>query len=188
VILTNCGRCDETDRVIGLELGADDYLIGPFGLRELVARIRAVLRRRETGRPVPERDPERGGFRFGGWRLDRRSRRLTAPDGTPLVLTKAEYALLLVFLRAPQRPLTRQFLLSATRLHVDVADRSIDVQVLRLRHKLETDPSVPRVIKTERGTGYVFALPVVTLELEPLGRPLGSPLGENREKALQMRS
>jgi DNA-binding response OmpR family regulator len=188
VILTNCGRCDEADRVIGLELGADDYLIKPFGFRELMARIRAVLRRRETRRATPERAPERGGFRFGDWHLDRRSRRLTDPDGTPVVLRRFEYTLLLAFLHAPQRPLTREFLLNATRLHEDVADRSIDVQVLRLRRKLETSPSAPRIIKTERGIGYVFTLPAVALGREHLGRSFGSPPRENREKAFQTRS
>jgi DNA-binding response OmpR family regulator len=150
-----------------------------------MARIRAVLRRRETGCAVPARDPERGGFRFGDWHLDRRGRRLTGLNGIPVALTKSEYTLLLAFLRTPQRPLTREFLLNATRVHEDVADRSIDVQVLRLRRKLETDPSRPRVIKTERGVGYVFAWPVVTLGQERLGRSFGSPPGENREKASQ---
>jgi two-component system, OmpR family, response regulator len=171
VIVTNCDRCDETDRVLGLELGADDYLIKPFGLRELMARIRAVLRRRETGPTLPKRDQERGGFRFGDWHLDRRLRRLTEPNGNPVVLTNCEYALLLAFLHAPQRPLTREHLLNATRVHEDVADRSIDVTVLRLRRKLQTDPSAPRVINTERGIGYAFALPVVALGIEHLRRP-----------------
>jgi len=163
VIITTGHRRDEIDRVVGLELGADDYITKPFGLRELLARIRAVLRRREAGQAAVQRDPERGRCRFGGWQLDRRNRRLTDPNGIPVALTKGEYALLIAFLDAPQRPLSREHLLQATRIHEDVFDRSIDVQVLRLRRKLETDPNAPRVILTERGVGYVFALPVEAL-------------------------
>ena len=160
VIIVTGSRCDEIDRVVGLELGADDYIAKPFGLRELLARIRAVLRRREAGRAALQRDSKRGRSRFGGWRLDRRARRLTNPDGAPVALTKGEYALLIAFLDAPQRPLSREHLLQATRVHEDVFDRSIDVQVLRLRRKLEIDPTAPNVIRTERGVGYVFALAV----------------------------
>jgi two-component system, OmpR family, response regulator len=163
VIIITGDRRDEIDRVVGLELGADDYVTKPFSLRELLARVRAVLRRREVGRTAPQRDPERGRCRFGGWQLDRRTRRLSGPDGAPVALTKGEYALLVAFLDAPQRPLTREHLLQATRVHEDVFDRSIDVQILRLRRKLEIDPTVPRVIQTERGVGYVFALPVERL-------------------------
>ncbi len=163
VIITTGHRRDEIDRVVGLELGADDYITKPFGLRELLARIRAVLRRREAGQAAVQRDPERGRCRFGGWELDRRIRRLSDSSGIPVALTKGEYALLIAFLDAPQRPLSREHLLQATRIHEDVFDRSIDVQVLRLRRKLETDPNAPRVILTERGVGYVFALPVEPL-------------------------
>jgi DNA-binding response OmpR family regulator len=160
VIIITGHRRDDIDRVVGLELGADDYLTKPFNLRELLARVRAVLRRFDVGRAAPARDPERGRFRFSGWQLDRKTRRLTDPAGAPVTLTKGEYALLLAFLDAPQRPLSREHLLQATRLHEDVFDRSIDVQILRLRRKLERDPSAPRVIQTERGVGYVFAVPV----------------------------
>jgi two-component system, OmpR family, response regulator len=163
VIITTGHRRDEIDRVVGLELGADDYVTKPFGLRELLARIRAVLRRRETGRIASQREIEQGRCRFGGWQLDRRARRLTDPGGAPVALTKGEYALLIAFLDAPQRPLSREHLLQATRIHEDVFDRSIDVQILRLRRKLETDASAPRIIKTERGVGYVFTLPVEPL-------------------------
>jgi two-component system OmpR family response regulator len=163
VIITTGHRRDEIDRVVGLELGADDYITKPFGLRELLARIRAVLRRREAGQTAVPRDQKRRRSRFGNWQLDRRSRRLGDSSGVPVSLTKGEYALLVAFLDAPQRPLSREHLLQATRIHEDVFDRSIDVQVLRLRRKLETDPSAPRVILTERGAGYVFALPVETL-------------------------
>ncbi|MBK5959253.1 DNA-binding response regulator [Rhodoplanes elegans] len=160
VIITTGHRRDEIDRVLGLELGADDYVTKPFSLRELLARVKAVLRRQEFGRQARSRNPERGGYRFGGWRLERRNRRLIDPAGEPVALTKGEYALLLAFLEAPRRPLSREHLLQATRVHEDIYDRSIDVQVLRLRRKLEVDSSAPRVIRTERGVGYVFDLSV----------------------------
>jgi two-component system OmpR family response regulator len=163
VIIITAHRRDEIDRVVGLELGADDYLTKPFGLRELLARIGAVLRRRESGLKASQRDAEVGCCRFGGWQLDRRSRRLTDPKGGPVTLTKGEYALLIAFLHAPHRPLSREYLLQATRVHEDVFDRGIDVRIPRLRRKLETDPSQRRVIQTERGVGYVFTLPVATL-------------------------
>ena len=159
IILTGRSR-DEVDRVVGLELGADDFLTKPFGIRELYARFRAVLRRHENGRSLRTRDVEQGVYKFGGWRLDRHSRRLINPQERPVTLAKREYALLLAFLDAPERPLSREYLLQATRLHEDIFDRSIDVQVLRLRRKLEADPTAPRVIRTERGVGYVFAIPV----------------------------
>jgi two-component system, OmpR family, response regulator len=163
VIIMTGDRCEEIDRVVGLELGADDYLTKPFSLRELLARIRAVLRRREAGRAAPQRDVKRGHCKFGGWQLDRRQRRLTDPGGAGVSLTKGEYTLLTAFLDAPQRPLSRAYLLQATRVHEDVFDRSIDVNILRLRRKLERDPSAPQIIKTERGVGYTFTLPVQTL-------------------------
>jgi two-component system, OmpR family, response regulator len=154
---------DEIDRVVGLELGADDYVTKPFGVRELLARIRAVLRRREVGRVVSQREAGQGRCQLCAWELDRRSRRLTNAGGVPVVLTKGEYALLIAFLDAPQRPLSREHLLHATRVHEDVFDRSIDVQILRLRRKLEADPRGSRIIQTERGVGYTFALPVERL-------------------------
>jgi two-component system OmpR family response regulator len=160
-IIIVSGSClDESDRVVGLELGADDYIIKPFSLRELLARVQAILRRQEMGRVARFRDPERGGYRFDGWQLERRGRRLVDPQGVPVALSKGEYALLLAFLETPQRPLTREHLLQATRLHEDIFDRSIDVQVLRLRRKLERDPRSPRAILSKRGVGYILALPV----------------------------
>ena len=161
VIITTGHRMEEVDRVLGLELGADDYLTKPFGLRELLARVRAILRRHELKR-TQSRKLQRSGFRFGRWQLERQSRRLTTQDGSLVALTKGELSLLVAFLQCPQRPLTREQLLQATRVHEDVFDRSIDVQVLRLRRKLETDASSPRIIRTERGVGYVFELPVET--------------------------
>jgi DNA-binding response OmpR family regulator len=160
VIIITGHRRDDIDRVVGLELGADDYVTKPFHLRELLARVRAVLRRFEAGRAAPPPDTKRSRYRFSGWQLDTRTRRLTDPAGAPVALTKGEYALLVAFLDAPQRPLSREHLLQATRVHEDVFDRSIDVQILRLRRKLERDPSAPQVIQTERGVGYVFAVPV----------------------------
>jgi two-component system, OmpR family, response regulator len=161
VIIITGHRRGDIDRVVGLELGADDYLTKPFNLRELLARVRAVLRRFDVGRAASVRDSERGRFRFSGWQLDRKTRRLVDPAGSPVTLTKGEYAMLVAFLEAPQRPLSREHLLQATRVHDDdVFDRSIDVQILRLRRKLERDPSAPRVIQTERGVGYVFAVAV----------------------------
>jgi DNA-binding response OmpR family regulator len=160
IIITTGHRPEEIDRIVGLELGADDYIVKPFSLRELLARVRAVLRRQEIGRAARARDPERGGYRFDGWQLERRGRRLVDRNGTPVPLSKGEYGLLLALLEAPQRPLTREHLLQATRIHDDIFDRSIDVQILRLRRKLEIDPGSPRLIQTERGVGYIFALPV----------------------------
>lgn len=159
IIMT--GHCvDESDRVVSLELGADDFIIKPFSLRELLARVRAILRRQEIGRVARVRESEKGGYRFCGWQLERRSRKLVDAQGATISLTKRGYALLLAFLEAPQRSLTREHLLQATRTHEDIFDRSIDVQVLRLRRKLERDPQAPHVIETVRGVGYVFALPV----------------------------
>ncbi len=160
VIIITGHRHDEIDRVVGLELGADDYITKPFGLRELLARIRAVLRRRGAIHSAVPEEAGHSPLRFGGWTLDRRARRLTNPNGTPVLLTKGEYTLLTAFLDAPQRPLSREQLLQATRVHEDVFDRSIDVQVLRLRRKLEAERSAPQIIRTERGLGYVFTLPV----------------------------
>jgi len=160
VIIITGKLTSEIDRVIGLELGADDYILKPFSPRELLARIRAVLRRQAMGRAARARDPRRGGYRFDGWRLELRGRRLIQPNGAPVAVSKREFALLLAFLEAPQRPLSREQLLQATRAHEDIFDRSIDVQVLRLRQKLEIDPSAPRIIQTVRGVGYIFALSV----------------------------
>lgn len=155
VILITGSRREEIDRVVGLELGADDYMVKPLGMRELLARVRAVLRRRSMDRLSPVRTREQV-YRFAGWRFDQRSRALVSAAGAAVPLTKGEYALLSAFVQAPRRTLSREHLLQATRVHEDVYDRSIDVQILRLRRKLEDDAQAPRLIQTERGVGYRF--------------------------------
>jgi two-component system OmpR family response regulator len=163
VIIITGHRCNEADRVVGLELGADHYLTKPFNIRELLARIRAVLRRRDAERILAARKSEQGIYRFGGWEFDRNTRQLSARDGVSVPLTKGEYALLVAFLERPHTVLSREYLLQATRMHEDVFDRSIDVQILRLRRKLEVDPGHPQIIRTERGVGYLFSLSVEQL-------------------------
>jgi len=163
VIVITGQRQDEIDRIVGLELGADDYIAKPFHLRELLARARAVVRRQELGRLASGNPRQRGGYRFLGWELRCKTRTLTDPAGNPVPLTKGEYSLLAAFLEAPQRTLSRDQLLQATRTHEDIYDRSIDVQVLRLRRRLETDSSQPTMIRTERGIGYCFDAPVERL-------------------------
>jgi two-component system OmpR family response regulator len=158
-IIITSHRADEVDPIVNLELGADDFIVMPSP-RELLARTRAILRRRQAPRAAQSREREGGGYRFGGWRLERRSRKLVDPNEKLVPLSKGEHALLLAFLDAPGRPLAREHLLRATRVHEDIFDRSIDVQVLRLRRKLEADMNSPQMIRTERGVGYVFALPV----------------------------
>jgi two-component system, OmpR family, response regulator len=158
-IIITSHRADEVDSIVSLELGADDYVVRPSP-RELLARTRAILRGREMGRATRTRDPKGGGYKFNGWRLERYSRRLVDPNKIAVSLTKGEYGLLLAFLEAPERPLTREHLVNMTRVHEDIIDRSVDVQVLRLRRKLEIDPNASRMIQTKRGIGYVFALPV----------------------------
>lgn len=162
IILT--GRLDEADRVMGLELGADDYVTKPFNPRELLARIRTVLRRTKAAQVPPGKDDQRRAFRFGGWELNLRTRRLTSPEGKLVELTKGEFSLLTALLGAPQRVLSRDQLLEMSRLYDDeVYDRSIDVQILRLRRKIEANPSEPQFINTERGAGYIFSVPVEVL-------------------------
>ncbi|MFC0203435.1 winged helix-turn-helix domain-containing protein [Novosphingobium soli] len=156
VIIITGQHQDDVDRIIGLELGADDYLLNPFNLRELLAKARATLRRQEIGQTLLNRHRNDGGFRFSGWELRRATRALARSDGTAVSLTKREYALLIAFLEAPRRILSREHLLQSTRAHDDVFDRSIDVHILRLRRKLEADPKNPTLIQTERGAGYIL--------------------------------
>lgn len=162
VLLT--GRNEEADRVMGLELGADDYVTKPFSPRELLARLRAVLRRYQVQATLPERDNTRRAFRFSGWELNLRTRRLLAPDGSSVELSNGEFSLLNALCRAPQRVLTRDQLLSMSRLHeAEVYDRTVDVQIRRLRLKMEADQAKPALIVTERGAGYRLASEVETL-------------------------
>ena len=160
VMLT--GRCEEADRVMGLELGgADDYLTKPFSSRELLARIRALLRRAKRHVTVADEVGKLRAFRFEGWELNVPLRRLKGPDGSVRVLPNGEFSLLTALLSAPQRVLSRSQLIDQSHLHDDeIYDRSIDVQILRLRRKIEVNPSQPRLILTERGVGYMFAAPV----------------------------
>jgi DNA-binding response OmpR family regulator len=159
IILT--GRKDEADRVMGLELGADDYLTKPFSPRELLARIRALLRRSRTHETVADSLARIRAYRFAGWELNVRLRRLTSPKGETVAITNSEFNLLVAFLASPQRVLSREQLLDSSRLHNDeVYDRSIDVQVGRLRRKIEPKGSQTELIRTERGAGYVFTATV----------------------------
>jgi two-component system OmpR family response regulator len=156
VMLTAMG--EPTDRIVGLELGADDYVAKPFNPRELLARIRAVLRRHD---PTAAAAPPAGGFRFAGWRLETARRRLLDPQGTEVALTGNEYELLHVMLERPNRVLTREVLLDLVHGRATGPfDRAVDVAVSRLRRKLDDAGRAPEMIKTVRGGGYVFAAPV----------------------------
>jgi len=164
-IIVVSGKLDEADRVMALELGADDYLTKPFSQRELLARIRTVLRRFKATTAVAGRQAGIRGYRFSGWELNLGARRLTSPQGLRVELTNGEFSLLTAFLTAPGTVLTREKLLEASRLYDDVYDRSIDVQILRLRRKIEENPSKPRFIVTERKAGYIFSVPVQRIEM-----------------------
>jgi two-component system OmpR family response regulator len=154
IMLTAKG--DDFDRVLGLEMGADDYLPKPFHGRELVARIRAVLRRSDPGGQRPGPGTARF-ISFEGWRLDSAKRELVASDGVVVLLSSAEFELLTAFVTWPQMVLSREKLLDATKgRSAIISDRSIDIQVSRLRRKLGDDPRNPRIIKTVWGDGYIF--------------------------------
>jgi two-component system OmpR family response regulator len=164
IMLTS--RKDDVDRILGLELGADDYVTKPFVPREFVARVRAVLRRSQPPAPVSEDEEQTRRVRFAGWELDPRSGRLTSKGGERVELTYAEVRLLQAFLGSPRRTLSRDQLLDLSHGNGNgegVFDRSIDVQILRLRRKLEADPSRPEIIKTERGVGYFLDAKVETV-------------------------
>jgi DNA-binding response OmpR family regulator len=153
IILT--GRGEIVDRIIGLEMGADDYLPKPFHLRELLARVKSVLRRAVAVESKPTDKPVTA--QFQGWRLDLSARELTAPDGSEVRLTTGEFELLAAFVANPNQVLSRDRLLDLARnREAGPFDRTIDVQVGRLRRKLDDDPQNPSLIKTVRGTGYIF--------------------------------
>jgi len=157
------GRGDAIDKVVGLEVGADDYVTKPFDLRELLARIKAVLRRLDAA-PIPAAPAPAEGFCVGGWRIEVAARRVTDAAGAELALTGGEFDLLVTFCRHPARVLSRDFLLDATRgREAGPFDRTVDVQVGRLRRKLEADPERPALIKSVRGAGYLLAAPVEAL-------------------------
>ena len=162
IMLTAKG--DEVDRVIGLEMGADDYLPKPFGSRELVARIKAVLRRGRETVAAADRRHRPARYRFDRWTLDTAARELVRDDGVAVPLSTGEYDLLIALVERPQRVLSRDQLLDLARGRSAVGlDRSIDTQVSRLRKKLELDPGDPRIIRTVWGGGYMFT-PAVAQE------------------------
>lgn len=156
-ILMVTAKGDDIDRIVGLEIGADDYLPKPFNPHELVARARAILRRTRTAHRVVAAQP-RTVYGFAGWTLDAAARRLTDPTGQLVELTGGEFDLLLAFVTHPQRVLNRDQLLDWTRgRSAGPLDRTIDVQLSRLRRKLGEDPKAPAVIRTIRGGGYMLA-------------------------------
>ena len=160
-IIMLTGRKEEADRVMALELGADDYLTKPFSPRELLARIRSLLRRSRAHETLADALAKIRAYRFAGWELNVRVRRLKSPQGDVIELRNAEFNLLTVFLASPQRVLTREQLLTMSHLHNDeVYDRAIDSQVGRLRKKLEEHGASQELIHTERGAGYIFTVPV----------------------------
>ncbi|MEO5338482.1 MAG: response regulator transcription factor [Magnetospirillum sp. WYHS-4] len=159
-VLMLTARSDPFDRVLGLEMGADDYLTKPFEPRELLARIRSVLRRAQA-LPVNLAPPPAGRYRFAGWALDAGARRLTSPDDVVVSLSAAEYRLLHAFVTHPNRVLTRDQLMDLTRgRDAEPFDRAIDLQVSRLRQKLGDNARDPVLIKTLRSEGYLLAAPV----------------------------
>lgn len=158
-ILMLTARCEAADRIIGLELGADDYMAKPFEPRELVARIQSILRRTGEGRALRSEAPvaHSSQLRFDDWQLDRQLRQLHSPDGLVIPLSNAEFRLLWAFLERPGRVLSREQLLDAARGRaIEAFDRSIDLLVSRLRQKLGEDSRAPTLIKTVRGEGYLF--------------------------------
>jgi two-component system OmpR family response regulator len=160
-VLMLTARDDEMDRIIGLEMGADDYLPKPFAARELLARIKAVLRRTRMLPPNLQISEAGRLLRFGDWRLDTVGRRLLDKEDTEITLSGAEYRLLRVFIDHPQRVLNRDQLLNLTQgRDAEVFDRSIDLLVSRVRQRLGDDAREPTYIKTVRAEGYVFAVPV----------------------------
>src|SRR5262245_4283297 len=159
ILLTS--RKEEADRIMGLELGADDYLTKPFSPRELLAHIRALLRRARAQQSVADGLQKVRAYRFAGFELNVRLRKLKGPDGENIPLTNGEFNLLAAFLASPQRVLSRDQLLGLSRMHNDeVYDRSVDVQVGRLRRKMQPTDDAPEIIRTERGIGYTLTAAV----------------------------
>jgi two-component system, OmpR family, response regulator len=158
IILT--GRTEEADRIMGLELGADDYLTKPFSPRELLARIRTVLRRTHAGQEA-HGAPVCRAYRIPGWELNLRTRRLRGSDGREVALSNGEFNLLAALLSSANRVVSREQLIEMSRRYDnEVYDRAIDVQILRLRRKIEANPAQPQIILTERGAGYRIAVAV----------------------------
>jgi DNA-binding response OmpR family regulator len=162
------GRDDVIDRVAGLEIGADDYIAKPFHLREVLARVRSVLRRRARPGPASAAEEPRSGtgnagemFCFEGWTVEPTKRRVTGQDGREVALTTGEFDLLLAFLAHPGRVLDRDRLMDLVKGRAWVAyDRGVDQQIARLRRKIEADPANPSLIRSVRGVGYLFAADV----------------------------
>ncbi|WP_417362626.1 MULTISPECIES: response regulator [Gammaproteobacteria] len=164
-VLMLTARDDEMDRILGLEMGADDYLAKPFAARELLARINAVLRRTRMLPPNLQISEVGQMVKFGDWRLDTVGRHLLDPQDTEVALSGAEYRLLKVFIDHPQRVLNRDQLLNLTQgRDAELFDRSIDLLVSRLRQRLGDDAREPTYIKTVRAEGYVFSVPVEIVE------------------------
>ncbi|KRE05959.1 two-component system response regulator [Bosea sp. Root381] len=155
-IIMLTGRNDVVDRVVGLEVGADDYIAKPFHLREVLARLRTVLRRRQPAPSVPQKQAQEL-IRFEGWQLDLGRRQLVTAEGAEIVLTTGEFDMLATLARHPGRVFSRETLMDLTHgRSLEAFDRTIDAQIARLRKKVEQDPKQPALIKSVRGVGYVF--------------------------------
>lgn len=155
-IMMLTGRDDVLDRIIGIEIGADDYIAKPFHLREVHARLKSILRRRLPAAPKNEESQEKI-VRFEGWVLNLSRRQLQSGNGSEVELTTGEFDMLATFVQHPGRVLTRDFLMDSTRSRrLEAFDRTIDAQIVRLRRKIETDAKHPQLIKAVRGVGYIF--------------------------------
>ena len=175
IILT--GRSDTAERIIGLEMGADDYVVKLVDMRELLARIKAVGRRlRSPNRPTEEHSR----LRFSGWLVDTLKRELFSPTGEHIQLTAGEFDLLVIFISHPNQLLSRDQLLDTRSRHASPFDRAIDVQIGRLRHKLNENPKEPHLIKTVRGVGYMFTAPVEVVTKDTEVSPGNSQLRDLR--------
>ncbi|CDN50288.1 response regulator [Neorhizobium galegae] len=155
-IMMLTGRDDVVDRIIGIEIGADDYIAKPFHLREVHARLKSILRRRQPVQPKQEENEEKI-VRFEGWALNFSRRQLLSAEDGEVELTTGEFDMLAAFVQHAGRVLTRDFLMDATRgRQLDAFDRTIDAQIVRLRRKIEADAKHPQLIKAVRGVGYIF--------------------------------